>query len=110
MADDSVEVVERLSLLKASFDGAKMVTFVAEPSESARPGTLFTAAARDESDEVAPRRSINEPEELELVAFCATAVAARAANVRDFVYIVKLQIYNELNLAKLGVFREELWR
>lgn len=40
---------------KASFDGAKIVIFSAEPSISARPGTPMTAAVRVDRDSVAPR-------------------------------------------------------
>lgn len=56
-----------MNLLKASFEGARMVTLDREPSISARPGTLPTAVVKVERDEVAPRRSVRDM--LELVEF-----------------------------------------
>lgn len=63
-----------MNLSKASFDGARIVTFDSDPSMSARPGTAMTAVVKLERDEVAPRRSVRDPVELvvelvELVAF-----------------------------------------
>ena len=49
-----------VNLLKASFEGARMVTLDREPSDSARPGTLLTAVVNNDRDEVAPRRSVRD--------------------------------------------------
>lgn len=50
----------RMNLPNASFDGARIVIFDAEPSMSASPGTPIMAAVRFDKDEVAPRRSVRD--------------------------------------------------
>lgn len=49
-----------INLSNASFDGARIVTFDNEPSESARPGTPWTAVVNVDRDEVAPNRSVRD--------------------------------------------------
>lgn len=80
----------RMNFSKASFDGARMVTLESDPSMSARPGTPMTADVKVDRDEVAPRRSVRDPDELdvELVAFCARVVAANAAVASSCRYMV----------------------
>ena len=74
-----------LSVLNASLEGARIVTLVKEPKESARPGTLSTILARDDRDDVAPRRPTKD-----MLEFCAKAVVARRASGRSLVYILRL--------------------
>ena len=97
---ESLEAIaeDRLSLLNASFDGARIVTLVAEPSDSERPGTPLTAAANDDRDEVAPSKSTKD-----MLEFCAAAMVAKAANGRSVVYIVRL--VNVQNIARHFVMR-----
>lgn len=79
-----------MNLANASFEGAKIVMFVAEPRTPARPGTPTTAAERLDKDGVDPRRSMRDDDEVEFddVEFCAEAIAARAAMVKKWEYIL----------------------
>ena len=83
-----------LSMLNASFEGARIVTLVIEPKDSARPGTLFTIPARDDKDDVAPRRPTKD-----MLEFCAKAVVARTASGSSLVYILRLLVETK-NYAK----------